>query len=282
MSIKIITDSTSYIPKEIRDKYDINVISLNISIADKNFREIDVDNKEFYKMIDEFKEFPKSSQPALGEVEYLFEEIAKNGDDIVGIFISSEMSGTYSSTNLIKEMILEKYPERKIELIDSRSNCMQMGLAVIEAAKKANEGATIEEVVATCKDVMSKSKFLFTPETLEYLKMGGRIGSASALFGSILKIKPILTVNDGKTDVVEKVRTKKKAVDSIVGYFLKEVEEKGLGDAVIHHINCEEEALKIANEISEKLNSEIKIVSIGPVIGAHVGPGAVGIAYFTK
>lgn len=282
MAIKIIADSTSYIPKDIQKDLDIDILSLNITLGSESSREVDVDNKSFYEKMKEINEFPKSSQPALGEVSEVFENILKQGNDIVALFISSEMSGTYSSANLIKEDLLEKYPDRKIELIDSRTNCMEMGLAAIEGAKMVKEDEKIEKVVNRVKEVLSKSRFLFTPDTLEYLKMGGRIGSASALFGTILKIRPILTVNNGKTDVVEKVRTKKKAIDHILNTFFQAVDDKGLGQVVVHHINCEDEGIEIANKIKEVTGRDPSIVSIGPVIGAHVGPGAVGVAYFTK
>lgn len=282
MGIKVLTDSTSYIPEELLTKYDIKIISLNIAIGGKNIKEVDLDNNDFYRIMEECKEFPKSSQPALGEVEQIFDEILSNGDDIVGIFISSDMSGTYSSANIVKEIMMDKYPNGKIELIDSRSNCMQMGLAVIEAAKIAKEGKSLEEVIKVCNNVISKSRFLFTPDTLDYLKMGGRIGSASALLGNILKIRPILTVNHGKTDVLEKVRTKKKAVDKILSLFLADIEEKGIGKVIVHHIDCENEGKDLAAKIKEKIDTDVEIISIGPVIGAHVGPGAVGLAYFTE
>ena len=282
MSIKVLTDSTSYIPKEFLDKYDITIISLNIALGGKNVKEINLENKDFYKMMDEYNEFPKSSQPTFGEVEEVFNRILSEGNDIIGIFISSDMSGTYSSANVIKEMMNEKYPERKIHIIDSRSNCMQMGFAVIEAAKSAKAGKNFEEVIDSCKNIMSKSRFLFIPDTLDYLKMGGRIGSAGALVGNIFKIKPLLTVNNGKTDVVEKVRTKRRAIDKILNLFLEDINEKGIGDVIVHHINCEEEGNEIANRIKEYLNIDVKIIPIGPVIGAHVGPGAIGLAYFTE
>lgn len=282
MGVKIVTDSTSYIPKNLLDKYDIKVVSLNINIQDKNVRELDITNEEFYRLLDESNKFPKSSQPSPKEMIDVFEDILKEGNDIVGVFISSEYSGTYSSANLIKNELLEKYANRKIELIDSRSNCMQMGLCALEGAKLAKENASIEKVVKSIKYSVDNSRFLFTPATLDYLKMGGRIGSAGALFGKLLKIRPILTVNDGKTDVVEKVRTKNKAVEKILDIFLSEINEKGLGDVFVHHINCEEEGIKIANIINEKTGVMPRVVSIGPVIGMHVGPGAVGVAYSTK
>lgn len=282
MGVKVITDSTSYLSREMINKYDISVVSLNVTLNNKSIREVDITNEEFYKLMDESKEFPKSSQPSLGETTKAFEKHLANGDDVVGIFISSQMSGTFSSTHIIKEMLLEKYPDRNITLIDSRSNCMQMGLAVLAAAEKSLSGASLEDVVEACESIKKKSEFLFVPQTLDYLKMGGRIGSAGALFGKVLKILPILTVEDGKTSVVEKVRTKNKAIEKILSVFMNDIKEKGLGKVVIHHINCEEEGRKLAEKISEHINEKVDVISIGPVIGVHVGPGAIGIAYNTE
>lgn len=282
MAVKIITDSTSYLSEEMIKKYDISVLSLNVTLGDKSIREVDITNDEFYKLMEETKEFPKSSQPSLDEATKVFEKNLANGNDIVGIFISSDMSGTFSSAHLIKEMLLEKYPKRSIELIDSRSNCMQMGLAVLAAAEKAANDGTLEEVVEACEFVKQRSRFLFAPQTLDYLKMGGRIGSAGALFGKVLKIVPILTVEDGKTSVVEKVRTNSKAIEKMLSIFMNDIKEKGLGKVVIHHINCEEEGRKLAEKIEVHINEKVEIMPIGPVIGVHVGPGAIGIAYNTK
>lgn len=151
---------------------------------------------------------------------------------------------------------------------------------MIEAAKSAKSGKNFKGAIDSCKDIMSKSGFLFIPDTLDYLKMVGRIGSA--LVGNILKINSLLTVNNGKTDVVEKVRTKRREIDKILNLFLEDTNEKGIGDVIVHHINCEEEGNEIANRIKEYLNIDVKIIPIEPVIGAHVGPGAIGLAYFTE
>ncbi|WP_250676042.1 DegV family protein [Paraclostridium ghonii] len=282
MAIKIITDSTSYIPNEYIEKYDIKIVSLNVFMDSESFRELDLDNKTFYTKMDALSEIPKSSQPVPDEMLNIFKSIIEKGDSILGIFLSSNMSGTYSSANLIKNMILEDYPNADINILDSKTNCMQMGFAVIEAARLAFDGKSIEEVLTRTNKVLANSKFLFSPDTLDYLKKGGRIGSASALLGSILQIKPILTVVDGSTSVFTKVRTRKKAIGKIVSTFFEDVDKNGLGDVIVHHINCEEEGLQLARVLEENLNTKVKIQSIGPVIGLHVGPGSIGIAYYTN
>lgn len=282
MAIKIVTDSTSYISDEYIKKYDIKLVSLNVIINGVSSREVDIENEVFYEEIKNSKEIPKSSQPIPEEMLNTFREIVEDGDSIVGIFLSSKMSGTYSNANMIKDMILEDYPDADIHILDSKTNCMQMGFAVIEAARTASEGKSINEVINAANHVINNSRFLFTPETLEYLKKGGRIGGAAALFGNVLQIKPILTVVNGETSVFKKVRTRKKAIEEIVKTVLEEIESKGLGDIVVHHINCQEDGLKLAKALENKLGKKVDIQSIGPVIGVHVGPGSIGIAYYTK
>ena len=282
MAIKIVTDSTSYISDEYIKKYDIKLVSLNVIINGVSSREVDIENEVFYEEIKNSKEIPKSSQPIPEEMLNTFREIVEDGDSIVGIFLSSKMSGTYSNANMIKDMILEDYPDAEIHILDSKTNCMQMGFAVIEAARTAIEGKSINEVINAANHVINNSRFLFTPETLEYLKKGGRIGGAAALFGNVLQIKPILTVVNGETSVFKKVRTRKKAIEEIVKTVLEEIESKGLGDIVVHHINCQEDGLKLAKALENKLGKKVDIQSIGPVIGVHVGPGSIGIAYYTK
>ena len=282
MAIKIVTDSTSYIPEEFINKYDISVVSLNVIMNGESIREVDLDNETFYSKMEESTEIPSSSQPSPDEIYNTFENIIKEGNSIVGIFISSDMSGTVSSANLIKNMLLEKYPTAHIEIVDSRSNCMQMGYVAIEAAKAAAAGKSMEAVLDVCTSVINNSRFLFTPDTLDYLKKGGRIGGASALLGTLFQIKPILTVCDGKTTVFTKVRTKKKAVDTLVTTLVNDLQGKELGGVIVHHINCQDEGLSLAAKIKKQLGVDVQIDTIGPIIGLHVGPGSIGVAYFTK
>lgn len=279
--IKIVTDSTCYIPAEDLNKYDIRIASLQVILNGQSYREVDLKNETFYDDMAKASEIPSSSQPSPEELYQTFEAIIKEGHSVLGIFLSSEMSGTYASAHAIKADLLEKYPNAQIKLIDSRTNCMQLGYICLVAAQAIAQGHDMATVITKAKDVIAHSRFIFTPDTLTYLKKGGRIGSASALLGNLLQIKPILTVNDGKTDVVTKVRTKKKAVDAIIDTFQKDLEVRHLGDVIVHHINCPEEGLALATKLESMLNRPVRIQSIGPVIGLHVGPGSIGIAYYT-
>ena len=279
MSIKIIADSTCYLPQEYIDKYKISIASLNVLLNGNSYREIDLSNDWFYNEMAKSPTIPTSSQPSIEELYSTVESLVKDGHDVVGIFLSSDMSGTFSTSNLVKNMIIENYPNAKIVMIDSRSNCMQAGFAVLEAAKAANENKSLDEVVSIAKNVIKNSKFIFVPETLDYLKKGGRIGSAAALLGSLLQIKPILTVEDGKTTVFTKVRTKKKAIDKIVNTVLEQNLKSPIKGIIVHHINCQSEGQELADRLKNSLGLEnVKIQSIGPIIGLHVGPRSIGVA----
>ncbi len=280
MSIRIIADSTCYLPQEYIDKYKVSIASLNVLLNGNSYREIDLSNDWFYNEMAKSPTIPTSSQPSIEELYSTVESLVKDGHDVVGIFLSSDMSGTFSTSNLVKNMIIENYPNAKIVMIDSRSNCMQAGFAVLEAAKAANENKSLDEVVSIAKNVIKNSKFIFVPETLDYLKKGGRIGSAAALLGSLLQIKPILTVEDGKTTVFTKVRTKKKAIDKIVNTVLEQNLKSPIKGIIVHHINCQSEGQELADRLKNSLGLEnVKIQSIGPIIGLHVGPGSIGVAY---
>ncbi|MBU3144317.1 DegV family protein [Clostridium sp. CF012] len=282
MTVKIVTDSTSYISQELTIKYDISVASLSVIFENEEFKEIHIKNETFYEKLDKSTSIPTSSQPSLDEMYNILEKLVKDNIEVVGVFLSSEMSGTYSNACLAKNMILENYPNALIEIIDSRSNCMQLGFAALIGAIAAQEGKSIDEVVCIVKDNIKRSRFLFIPDTLEYLKKGGRIGGASALLGTIFQIKPILTVVDGKTELFNKVRTKKRAIQTMIDKFNEDISSHGLGEVMIHHINDVEGAQAFAKTVEECIGKKIDIAPIGPVIGTHVGPGALGIVYYTK
>jgi DegV family protein with EDD domain len=283
MAVKILTDSTSYIKDDILKELDIIKISLSVKFEDEEFKEVEIDNDSFYRKMEE-KGIPTSSQPSVAEMRDIMESVVKEGDSLLCIFISSEMSGTYSSAHMVRDMVLEKYPQGRIEILDSRSNCMQLGYAAIAAAKVAKEGKDLQQVKKAAEENIKRSRFLFAPHNLTYLKKGGRIGTASALIGNILKIIPILTVENGVTTVLTKVRTKKSVIDAMIDKLSADIKAYGIGEITVHHINHLEGALETVGKIKEavKVDLDIKVCDIGPVIGLHVGPGTVGVVYYTE
>ncbi|MGG5460352.1 DegV family protein [Clostridium sp. B9] len=279
MAVKVITDSTSCIPKELAEKYGIEIVSLSVIMNGESYKEVEIDSEAFYAELDKCDKLPTSSQPSMEEFYNAFEKFAKDGHDIVAAFISSKLSGTYTTSHIIKSMILENYPDTKIDLIDSHTSVMALGIGVIEGAKAAQEGKDFDEVSRIVRETIEESEIVFIPGTLDNLKKGGRIGGAAALFGKVLKINPILTVKEGAVVVMDKVRTKKRAIDKIVDTVSHEIKEHGIKKAVVCHILAEDEAIDLAKRLKDELDLDTMIGEISAVIGVHVGVKSVGIAY---
>lgn len=277
--IKLISDSTSYIPKELIDKYDIDVIPLSVILGSEIIDETEISNKDFFEKLDNSPHHPTSSQPPVDKVYSTFEKYISRGDSIIFTCISSKMSGTYSTALSVKNMILEKHPDAKIEIIDSESNCMQFGYATLAGAKFIEQGKNFKQVIDSIKDNIKKSRMLFIPESLKYLQKSGRLSKAKALAASVLQIVPILTVINGRADVFTKIRTRKKAKMTILSELQKDIDNNNVTDISVVHINNEAEANKYIETIKKFINIDINMSSIGPVIGAHVGPGALGIVW---
>lgn len=281
MGVRVMTDSTSYIDEEVINDLDIKVLSLYVSFQEESLKETEIENKEFYKMMEE-KEIPLSSQPTLGELYEGMVDVVSKGHDLLCIFLSSDMSGTYNSACKVREKVLEEYRDANIYILDSQSNSMQLGFASIVAARAAKDGKSIEEVTKIAEENINRSRFLFIPENLEHLKKGGRIGGGGALIGNMLKIIPVLTVENGKTAILKTVRTKTRAIKAMMEKMLEDNIKSGIKEIIVHHINCYDQAMELANKLKESLAIDVSIVDIGPVIGLHVGPGAIGIAYYTE
>ncbi len=281
MAVKVITDSTSYIDPAVMNDLDIKTVSLQVNFQEDSYMETDISNDVFYEMMEK-RGIPLSSQPSVGELHEEMEQVLAQGDDLACVFLSSEMSGTYASACQVKDDLLEKYPAANIEIIDSRSNSMQLGFVAIVAARAAKEGKSLGEVKEAAMNNIDRSRFLFVPDNLVYLQKGGRIGGASALIGNLLRIMPILTVENGMTAVLKTVRTKGRAIATMIEQMIQDHDDYCISEIAVHHINCSDQARDLADKIEAKLPLKVQIRGIGPVIGLHVGPGTVGIVYYTE
>jgi DegV family protein with EDD domain len=282
MTVKIITDSTSYIDEKTRQDLDITRVNLSVSFPDETFEETKVAYDYFYQKIEKDKVIPSSSQPSLGQIYDSFLEIAARGEEVLGIFLSSKMSGTYESALIARQQVLEKFPRACIEVFDSKTNSMAMGIQVIEAALAAQSGKKMAEVKEVAHHIRERIHFYFVPASLEYLIKGGRIGGAAALIGSMLRIRPILYVNDGMTDVYERIRGTRRAIQRMLDILHEDARKNGLKHLLVHHINDDRRGRELAEHLSRHYKRPVLSFPIGPVIGLHVGPGTVGIVYCTK
>ncbi|MGE5576008.1 MAG: DegV family protein [Syntrophothermus sp.] len=274
--VKIVTDSTADLPEELIKKHGIKVVPLNVHFGEEVFQDgVDLWPEEFYLKLKSSPDLPRTSQPSPGLFVEAYRELAADGSAVVSIHISSKMSGTLQSAQLAKDML----PELDITVIDSLTVCTVMGLVVLAAARAAESGAGKEEVVAVTYRAMKDTQVYFVVDTLEYLQMNGRIGRATAMVGTLLSIKPLLTIKEGEVTPVEKIRGKAKAIDRIFELMRQEVGGRKVRMAVMTTAEAEE-AQNLAARARQELPCEDVVVSnIGAVIGSHVGPGTIAIAY---
>ncbi|MBO4352851.1 MAG: DegV family protein [Eggerthellaceae bacterium] len=278
--IRIVTDSTASIPRSVADENNIDVVSLFINWKDVEYQDASMDVDSFYEDIYEMiTDIPTSSQPSQAAFEDIFEEAAGKGDEVIGIFMSSRMSGTVDGALRAARSVAARHADFKYRIIDAMSNSYDEAYSVLAAASARSAGCTLDQCCALAQKAVAATRFLFTPESLRFLKAGGRIGRASALLGHIMKICPILTVTDGETTTFKKVRTHKKAVAAITNKFKEDIDEFGLKNVIVHYIGSSDEAVDWARNVIEPLcGRTVSVVPVSPVIGLHVGP-AIGIVY---
>ncbi|TFE03958.1 DegV family protein [Jeotgalibacillus salarius] len=280
MRTAVVTDSTAYLPKELRELYDIHMVPLCVIMNGETYEEeVDLSTDAFYDEVRNGGDLPKTSQPAVGTFASLFEELGEDHDEVVTIHLSSGISGTYSGAVQAGEMV----DNVKVFPFDSEISCMVQGMFVIEAAVMAKDGATAEEILARLNDLKETTRAYFMVDNLGHLQRGGRLSNAQAIIGSMLQVKPLLHFVDTKIEAFEKIRTRKKAMKRIVDMLKEDAEKYDEVQAVIIHANREEDAVQWKNEISSELpNVSFRISHFGPVIGTHLGEGSMGLGWMKK
>lgn len=280
--VKIVTDSTCYLPQEILQEYpELAVVPLYVSFGEESFKEgVNLKTEEFFKKLKQSRTLPTSSQPSVGDFLEVYKPLVEEGSSIISIHISSKLSGTVDSAQQAARIL-----GGDIEVVDSWLSGMGLGFMVLEALRSARMGATKEEVVSRIMAVRDGITVIFVVDTLEYLHKGGRIGGAQALLGTLLKIKPILFLNEGRIDVLEKVRTQAAARARMLS-ILEEIRRenpRAKMKIAIHETESFEDAKEVSQRLKEELQpEEIYISSLGPVLGTHVGPGLLGFACFLE
>jgi len=278
--IKIVTDSTAYLPEEIVQRYGIHVIPLNVLFGNRIYKEgLDLSYEQFYQKLAQAKNLPTTSQPAVGEFYDLYSELTRDGSEVISIHISSKISGTIDSAL----MACKELPDALISVVDSLSTAIGLELMVIAAAEAVSAGQSRAEVVAMLERMARETRLFFVVDTLEYLQKGGRIGGAAALVGTLLNVKPILCFKDGRIEALEKVRTKRKAVNRLLDVMVEEIGSDEPVRVAIGHAMAPEEGQALLERARSRLNCTASyLAQIGPVIGTHVGPGALGMAACTE
>jgi DegV family protein with EDD domain len=279
----VVCDTTAYLPDDLVAERGIERISLYVSVDDHQEREGEIsDFAGFYERLRASEGGATTSQPSIGDFASVYEPLLDAGREIVSIHISAGISGTFEAANQARERLAaEGKGGERIHTFDSRSAAGGMGLCAVAASAAAIAGDDGPAVLARAQQAREELKMWFAIDTLEYLRRGGRIGGASAFIGSALKIKPILTLEEEITPV-ERVRTRARSIERLRGY-ARERHESGLDGWVVQHIQDEETAAGLVDDGREIFGCEPAFVSeIGAVLGAHVGPGLLGIGSVSK
>jgi DegV family protein with EDD domain len=280
MSIKIVTDSTCDLPREFVEKYDIKVVPLSVNFGDDSYLDgIEISNKEFYDRLRNSDKLPTTSQVSPGEFVEVFNEILDKDDEVLGIFLAKEFSGTFPSAKIAKDIIKSD----KIHLIDSRGVTGALAAVVLAAGDLIERGLSIENIELRLDEFIRNSESILVIDTLEYLVKGGRISKAQGAIGSVLSVKPVLTIGDGKLDTLAKVRGRKKGIKWMIDWVKDN--RFDLSDKRVFILDTDDP--KFHQDIKNALLNNFEVgeiidIEVGAVVGTHGGPGCGGICFINE
>lgn len=278
-NIRIVTDSTADIPLALRQELNIEMVPLKIHFGDEEYLDtVTLQSAEFYPKLTSSPHFPKTSQPSPAEFLDLYQRLLEEPDtEVISIHLASALSGTYQSAHLACTM-LEDFPS-KVHVVDSCSASYGIGALAVAAAKAAKAGQSVNEILELVRTMRENFYIYFLVDTLEFLQKGGRIGKASALFGSLLNIKPILSLDrEGEVAAIDKVRGHKKAIARILELLAADVSGRTIRSLHIAHANNLEGAEQLREAIVQQFSVQhVDYITLGPVVGAHAGPGTIAV-----
>ena len=274
MTVRIVTDSTADLPAQLVKELDITVVPVYLRFGDEVYRDrVDISEDEFYQRLLHDPVHPNTTQPTPQDFVDVYQKLSQNADGIISIHVTDKLSGTCNSALQAKKLVKTGCP---IEVVDSQALSMGLGLLVIEAAKIAKSGKSLPQVVKDVKKIIPDIHFLILFDSLKYLALGGRIGKAKALLGSILSVKPILTVKDGELAPSSQVRSRAKGIDRLLD-FVKNTTD--VQDLAIIHSTTPDEAETLAEQMATIFPRErIRLARLGPALGVHGGPGVLAVA----
>jgi DegV family protein with EDD domain len=275
-SVAVVTDSTAYLPGEVIDRFGIEVVPLYVVLAGRSGREgSDVTSAEVAAALSGRGGHVSTSRPTPGDFVAVYRSLLDGGADrVVSVHLSGELSGTWDAARVAAGQV----GEHLVTVLDSRSAAMGTGFAVLAAARRAAAGQSAEQVAAAARDTGAAGRTFFVVDTLEHLRRGGRIGAAAALLGSALAVKPVLHVVDGRVVPLERVRTSSRALNRLVQLAADLAGDRPVS-AAVHHLAAPERAQRLADQLSARLPRlvDLYVSELGAAVGAHVGPGAVGV-----
>ncbi len=276
--LRIVTDGAADVPAGWDKEYGIDIIPINILFGEKTYLQyVDLDNEGFYKLVDETKKIPKTSQPSPHQFAEFYKKIAKPGDTILSVHVTSKLSGTYASAVAAVEEVKGLF---KVLPVDSTGGSLGLGLMCREARKMDRAGKSAEQIVEYLESIRKRVQIILTLDTLEYARMSGRVGTLSAALASVLNVKPIAELKDGLVNMVEKVRTRKAALDRVLEMGVEAFGEQPIFLGVMHARDLEAGNALMA-EAKKRFNiKDAVLADLSISLAANFGPGTVGLVLY--
>jgi len=277
--VALVTDSTTYMPADLVKKYNISVAPQVLIWGDQIYKDgVDINANEFFTRLKTAKVMPTTAQVSVVSFQEVFQDLVSKDFEVLALLISSKLSGTVQSAIQAKDLM--DSAKEKIHVVDSQSVAMALGFQVLAVARALEQGASLKEAIALAEKSFEYTGVFFAVDTLEFLHRGGRIGSAQRFIGTMLNMKPILAIQDGRVEGIERIRTKAKAQDRVLELTI----EKVAGRTPVHlatlHANAAEDARALLTRAEQTLHPvESLLTEVSPTVGTHAGPGTVGLAF---
>ena len=277
--IAVVTDSTTYMPPELVKKYNISVAPQVLIWGDQTYKDgVDIESGEFFTRLKTAKVMPTTSQVAVISFQEIFQALVDLGYEVLALLVSSKLSGTVQSAMQARDLMSSA--REKVNVVDSQSVAMALGFQVLAVARALEDGASLKDAIALAEKSYQYTGVFFAVDTLEFLHRGGRIGSAQRFLGTMLNMKPILAIQDGRVEGIERIRTKNKAQDRVLELTIEKVAGRTPVRLATLHANAAEDAKALLARAEQALNPvESIFTEVSPTVGTHAGPGTVGLAF---
>ncbi len=277
--IALVTDSTTYLPPELAKKYNVSIAPQVLIWGDQTYQDgVDIQPTEYYAKLKTAKEMPTTAQVSVASFQEIFRNLVEQDYDVLALLLSAKLSGTIQSAVQAKDLM--GAAGEKIHVVDSQSVAMALGFQVLAVARAVEQGASLQEALALAEKSYEYSGVFFAVDTLEFLHRGGRIGGAQRFIGTMLNMKPILAIQNGRVEGIERIRTKAKAHERVLELTIEKISNRSPVHLATLHANAAEDARALLTKAEQALHPvESVFTEVSPVVGTHAGPGTVGLAF---